>query len=153
MSVTDDLANYVGTWSGTNNLYLSWLPEPLRQSESTLNVSLKANRQFIAFEYMWTYEGEPQEGIILLGGDTKSNAVQTVWTDSWHSSHTMIVSDGNVNADGSVSVKGNYQVEGHPDWGWRTDIIPAGEKLRIVMYNVSPEGDEELAVETEYTKV
>ena len=153
MSVNDDLAKYVGTWTGTNNLYLSWLDDPLRQSESTLNVSFKANRQFVAFEYTWAHEGQPQEGIILLGGDKKSDAVQTVWTDSWHSSHAFVLSDGKANGDGSVTVKGYYKVEGHPDWGWRTDIVPAGENLRIVMYNVSPDGDEELAVETEYSRV
>jgi hypothetical protein len=152
MSLNDDLAKYVGTWTGTNNLYLSWLPDPLRQSQSTLNVSLKANGQFVAFEYTWAYEGKPQEGIILLGCDTKSDAVQTVWTDSFHSSHTFMLSDGKVAENGEISVKGYYKVEGHPDWGWRTDIIPGDEKLRIVMYNVSPEGEEELAVETDFIR-
>jgi hypothetical protein len=152
MSVNDDLAKYVGTWTGTNNLYLSWLPDPLRQSQSTLNVSLKANGQFVAFEYTWAYEGEPQEGIILLGCDTRSDAVQTVWTDSFHSSHTFMLSDGKVAENGDISVKGYYKVEGHPDWGWRTDIISGDEKLRIVMYNVSPEGEEELAVETDFIR-
>ena len=153
MSASDDLAAYLGSWHGTNNLYFSGPDGPLTQSDSTLNVSFKANKQFLAFEYTWAYEGEPQEGLILLGGDTRSNAVQTVWTDSWHSSHTVMLSDGRRNEDGSVSVKGYYKVEGHPDWGWRTDIIPAGEKLRIVMYNVSPEGNEELAVETDYARL
>jgi len=152
MSVNDDLAKYVGTWTGTNNLYLSWLPDPLRQSQSTLNVSLKANGQFVAFEYTWSYEGKPQEGIILLGCDTRSDAVQTVWTDSFHSSHTFMLSDGKVAENGDISVKGFYKVEGHPDWGWRTDMIPRDEKLRIVMYNVSPEGVEELAVETDFIR-
>ena len=152
MSVNHDLANYVGRWTGTNKLYLSHLPEPLKQSQSTLNVSLKANGQFVAFEYTWAYEGEPQEGIILLGCDTKSAAVQTVWTDSWHSSHTFMLSDGTAAKNGEISVKGYYKVEGHPDWGWRTDIIPGNEKLRIVMYNVSPEGEEELAVETDFVR-
>ena len=81
MSVNEDLAGYAGRWTGTNNLYLSWLDDPLRQSESVLNVSLKANRQFVQFEYTWAHDGQPQEGIILLGGDSKSDAVQTVWTD------------------------------------------------------------------------
>ena len=153
MGLTVDLGQYVGSWAGTNKLYLSWLPDPLRQSESELTVSLKANSQFASFEYTWAYEGKQQEGLILLGLDKKSDAVQTVWTDSWHSSHTMVLSDGKVAEDGSISVKGYYKVEGHPDWGWRTDIIPGGETLRIVMYNVSPDGDEELAVETDFTMV
>lgn len=153
MSVNDDLAAYVGSWRGTNNLHLSWLPDPLRQSESKMIVSLKANGQFVAFDYTWEYEGNPQEGIILLGRDSRSNAVQTVWTDSWHSSHTFMLSDGTVSDDGAISVKGYYKVKDHPDWGWRTDIIPIGDLLRIVMYNVSPEGDEELAVETDFSRI
>lgn len=153
MSVIESLAKFAGSWRGTNKLYLSWHPESLKQSGSELTVSLKANGQFVAFDYTWEYEGEQQEGIILLGGDRRSDAVQAVWTDSWHSSHTFMVSDGKAAEDGSVSVKGYYKVQGHPDWGWRTDIQPKGEQLRIVMYNVSPEGEEELAVETDFTRV
>lgn len=152
MSVNEHLAAYVGTWTGTNYLYLSWEPDPLRQSRSDMTVSLKANRQFVAFEYTWSFEGEPQEGIILLGSDPASNAVQTVWTDSWHSTHVFMLSDGHSSDDGEVSVKGSYKVEGHPDWGWRTDIFPGEDQIKIVMYNVSPEGVEELAVETVYTR-
>lgn len=150
MSLNKDLAKYVGTWSGTNMLYTPWMPETLRQSPSDLTVSLKANKQFVAFDYTWAYQGEPQEGMILLGCDRKSDAVQTVWTDSWHSSHTLMLSDGKVADDGSISVKGYYKVEGHPDWGWRTDIFPGDGSLRIVMYTVSPEGEEDLAVETDF---
>ncbi len=153
MSLNEDLAQYAGVWKGTNNLYLSWLPDPLRQSSSDLIVSLKANKQFVAFDYTWAHEGAGQEGMILVGCDKNSDAVQTVFTDSWHSSHTFMLSDGKVSEDGSISVKGYYKVKDHPDWGWRTDIIPAGETLRIVMYNVSPDGDEELAVETDFSRV
>ena len=153
MSLNEDLAQYAGVWKGTNNLYLSWLPDPLRQSSSDLIVSLKANKQFVAFDYTWAYEGEGQEGMILVGCDKNSDAVQTVFTDSWHSSHTFMLSDGKVSEDGSISVKGYYKVKDHPDWGWRTDIIPASETLRIVMYNVSPDDDEELAVEMDFSRV
>ena len=152
MSVRDDLAKCAGRWTGTNKLYFEGAEGPVRQSQSTLNVSLKANGQFVAFEYTWAYEGEPQEGIILLGCDKNSDAVQTVWTDSWHSSHTFMLADGTVSKTGEISVIGYYKVEGHPDWGWRTDVIPHDEKLRIVMYNVSPEGDEQLAVQTDFVR-
>lgn len=152
MGLNDDFAGYVGTWSGTNELYLSGQDGPVTQSASLLRVSLKANKQFVAFEYTWSYKGKPHEGIILLGGDRRSDAAQAVWTDSWHSSDTLMLSDGKSREDGSVTVKGYYKVEGHPDWGWRTDITPTGEKLRITMYNVPPDGDEELAVDTEFSR-
>lgn len=152
MNIKEIFEPYSGHWKGTNNLYLSWLPDPLRQSSSDVMVSLKANGQFAAFEYNWAYEGEPQEGILLLGGDEKTEAVQAVWTDSWHSRNVLMLCDGKKAADGAFSVKGYYKVEGHPDWGWRTDIIPGGETLRIVMFNVSPEGEEDLAVEMDLTR-
>lgn len=145
-------ADYIGEWSGTNRLNLSWLDDPVKQSDSALTVSYKARRQFVAFDYTWVYEGEPQEGLLLLGADERSDAVQTVWTDSWHSKNTLMLSDGKVLEDGSISVKGYYKVEGHPDWGWRTIISREGDILRLTMYNVSPDGDEELAVETAYQR-
>jgi len=153
MSVNEDFAKFTGDWKGTNNLYLSWLPDPLKPSDGTMNVSMKAKGQFVQFDYTWAYEDEPQEGLIVLGCDTKTDAVQAVWTDSWHSRHTFMVSDGKVDENGAVSVKGYYKVPDHPDWGWRTDIIPAGDSIKIVMYNVSPEGEEELAVDTEYIRI
>ena len=61
-----------------------------------------------------------------------------------------MLSDGTANDDGSVSVKGFYKVPDHPDWGWKTVIVPGDASLKIVMYNVSPEGIEELAVETDF---
>lgn len=152
MSINDDLAQYVGKWKGTNKLYLSWLSDPLKESPSTLEVTKKANGQFIQFDYDWEYEGERQEGMLVLGCDTKSNSVQTVWTDSWHSRHTLMISDGAAKDDGSVSVKGHYKVPDHPDWGWRTDIIPQKETIKLLMFNVTPEGDEDLAVEVMYER-
>ncbi len=153
MSVNEDFAKFAGDWQGVNNLYLSWLPDPIKPSDGTMTVSMKANGQFVQFDYTWEYDGEPQEGLIVLGCDTKSDAVQVVWTDSWHSKHTFMVSDGKVDENGSVSVRGFYKVPGHPDWGWRTDIIPGDKSIKIVMYNVSPEGVEEPAVETEYYRI
>jgi len=153
MSANEVFAKFIGSWKGTNKLFLSWLPDPLKESDSTLTVSLKANGQFVAFDYTWAYEGQPQEGLILLGFDTNSNAAQTVWTDSWHSRNTLMLSDGTVADDGSVSVQGYYKVTDNPDWVWRTEIVPKDHSLRIVMYNVSPENIEELAVETEFSRV
>lgn len=152
MTIGEEFARFKGSWKGTNKLYLSWMPDPIKESESDMSVSLKANGQFIQFDYTWVYEGEKQEGLLILGCDTKSDAVQTVWTDSWHSRHTFMLSDGKVSEDRTVSVKGFYKVPDHPDWGWRIDIIPGDHAFKLVMYNVSPEGVEDLAVDTLYER-
>lgn len=152
MCVHNKLAALAGEWKGTNKLYLSWLPDPLRESESNSKVSLKVGGQFIGIEYTWVHEGKPHEGMLILGCDGESDAVQAVWTDSWHNRGKLMLCDGTINEDGRVNVKGFYSVPGHPDWGWRTEIIPGDDFFRYVMYNVSPEGDEDLAVETDFVR-
>ena len=150
MSINQALSDLVGAWKGTNRLYLSWLPEKLKESESTATVRSKMNGQFLSFEYTWSYEGEAQEGMLILGCDPNSDAVQAVWTDSWHSKDILMLCNGTVDSGGRVSVLGQYTVPEHADWGWRTEIMPADTTFRYVMYNVSPDGVEEIAVETDF---
>ncbi|MBK9156181.1 MAG: DUF1579 family protein [Chloracidobacterium sp.] len=152
MSIQSEFEGHAGRWHGTNILYLSGPEGPKKLSPSDLTVSFKANGQFVAFDYTWEYEGELQEGFLVLGSDERSDAVQAVWTDSWHNRNVLMLCDGKKAPEGTFSVKGFYKVEGHPDWGWRTEIIPGDGTLRIGMYNVSPEGEEELAVETDLTR-
>lgn len=152
MSVPENLAALAGDWKGHNKLYLSWLPDPLHESEAAASVAPKANGQFLNLEYTWSHEGKPQQGVYLIGSDKDSNAVQAIWTDSWHMSHKFMVCDGTVDEDGKINVTGHYAVPGHPDWGWRTEIIPGDNSFRLVMYNISPEGEEEIAVEADFSR-
>ena len=64
-----------------------------------------------------------------------------------------MASAGTTPDDTRLSVRGTYAAPPGPDWGWRIDVTPAGDTLRVVMYNVWPQeqgGKEELAVEAEY---
>ena len=152
MSINEKLAALAGKWKGTNRLFLSPHDDSIKESASSAAVTTKANGQFLAIEYTWSFEDGPQEGLLVLGGDAKSDAAQLVWTDSWHMSHKFMVCDGVVTPDGVADVKGYYAVDGHPDWGWRTQIIPGETSFKLIMFNVSPEGEEALAVETEYLR-
>jgi hypothetical protein len=60
--------------------------------------------------------------------------------------------NGKVASDGSISVFGKYAVEDHPDWGWRSEIVPGEDQFKYVMYNVTPEGAEDIAVETTFVR-
>ena len=147
MSIPEKLSPLVGRWAGRNRLHMAWNPEnPLHESEGTAEVRTRSGDQFLEISYTWVYEGQPKEGVILLGRDDKSGSVNATWTDSWHLAHQLMQCEGQ-ETDGGISVKGHYKVEGHPDWGWRTEIVPGDDSFRYLMYNVSPDGQEDIAVE------
>lgn len=150
MAIDKNLSDLVGDWKGTNRLHAAWMPQPLQISDSKARVRSKMNGQFLSIEYTWSFENKPQEGMLLLGCDSKSDAVQAVWTDSWHSKDVLMLCNGRQDSDGKVSLLGHYAVPDHPDWGWRTEIIHEPGSFRYLMYNVSPDGDEEIAVETNF---
>ena len=152
MAVHEKLAELAGEWKGTNRLNLSWTPDPIKESASEATVAIRAGHSCIDIAYTWEYEGKLQDGFIVIDGDLNSNAVKAAWTDSWHSANVLMDCDGLVDGNGSVNLKGNYKVEGHPDWGWRTEIVPNGDAFKYLMFNVSPEGHEEWAVEMEFKR-
>lgn len=154
MSVPEILANLVGKWRGVNRLHTSWIPEnPLRESVSTAVVDLTARGRFLKIEYDWTYEDAAQEGLILVGDEKDSDLIKAFWIDSWHLSDKFMVSEGVQNGVGAISLKGFYTVPDHPDWGWRTDFEPSDENsFQITMYNVTPDGEESLAVEMKFER-
>ncbi len=152
MSIDQKLSDLVGSWNGTNQLHVPWMEEKLKRSESVATVRSKMNGQFLSIEYTWSFDNDPQEGLLILGSDPQSDAVQAVWTDSWHSKDVLMLCNGKVTPEGGISAIGFYAVADNPDWGWRTEITPDQYGFRYTMYNVSPEGVEELAVETEFTR-
>lgn len=153
MSVPESLEKLIGEWSGTNHLHLSWMAESPFDSESNASINFSAKGIFLKIEYDWFYESKLQEGLILFGKEKDSDVIKSFWIDSWHLSDKFMVSEGAVKGNGSVSVKGFYTVPNQPDWGWRT-IIKSNEtdSFKLIMYNVSPEGEETLAVEADYKR-
>lgn len=147
----EDLARTIaGDWQGTKNLYLS-PPDPPLSSPCTLVAAPIAGGSFLQFNYTWTYEGAEQTGVLLFGYD-EENAASAAWVDSFHMSSRIMFCTGNA-AEGGVTVRGSYAAPPGPDWGWSMAIKtkPAPE-LQIVMHNISPEGEEYLAVEANFTR-
>ncbi len=150
MSAPESLRRSIGTWTGTSRL---WLPEePTRESESTASVALAARDKFSMIAYTWVIDGEPQEGLLLLGSESEHNAVHAVFVDSWHMGDTFMICQGQVEAHGAVVVRGSYAVESGPEWGWRIAIEPGPDALRVVMYNVLPDGNEVPGFECTYRR-
>ncbi len=141
----------IGEWQGTKRLHLDPPPAPAASSPSKLAVTAVAGGSFLQFNYDWTFEGAGQAGVLLFGYD-EENAASAAWVDSFHMSSKITFCTGTA-AEGSVDLRGSYAAPPGPDWGWRIVIrsISANE-LQIVMHNISPEGQEDLAVQLDYTR-
>lgn len=153
MNVPADLAKFIGRWKGSNRLYLGSKPEEIFDSQTNAAIDFTAKGRFLKIEYDWSYEEKPHEGLILLGRNKDSEKIIAFWIDSFHLSDKYMVSEGETDADGSISLKGFYTVPGYPEWGWRTVFdFQSDDSFKIIMYNVSPEGTEEIAVEAVYAR-
>jgi len=152
VSVRPQLAALTGQWKGKYRLHTSRPPAQVLDSATTAKIELRVKEQFLAIEYVWEHEGKPQEGVIILGCDENSDAVQAVWTDSWHMSHKFMVCDGSIDDGGIVDVKGTYAAPDHTEWEWRIALIPSSDDFRIDMFNISPDGEHKIAVESSYSR-
>ncbi|HLK60135.1 MAG TPA: DUF1579 family protein [Chthonomonadaceae bacterium] len=147
MRISLELERLAGTWQGKN---LLWLSEQPIESVTTATVRMAAGGTCLCIEYVWSYEGEAPEGMLLIGSQG-AGAVQGIWRDSWHSSAEFLISDGKAEGPGDVQILGHYSAPTGPDWGWRTHLRTDGEdRFEITMVNISPDGEETQAVRMEF---
>jgi len=152
MSVLDGLIACSGTWTGTNQLRDPSM-DVTDDSDATAELTAILGGTFVRLDYTWSYQGETQQGSLLIGADPHAATVTAHWVDTWHMGRIVMACQGNSEADGSISVLGAYSAPPGPDWGWRIGLQPSGgETLRLVMYNITPGGHEGLAVETNFTR-
>jgi hypothetical protein len=153
MELTEIQDDFIGEWTGSNFLRLSWLTPSDYHSASRLSVSPAAKGRFLSFAYTWSHEGVSQEGLILLGYDDKQKMATAVWVDSWHMSSKFMSCQGAIDERGALVLRGSYEAPPGRDWGWSIVITPkSGRELQIVMFNISPEGAEELAAQADYIR-
>jgi Protein of unknown function (DUF1579) len=154
MNFNEILNKLVGKWHGINRLHTTWVKEnPVSETNSSAVIELTARGRFLKIEYDWTFEDSPQEGLILIGNENESDSIKAFWIDSWHLSDKFMVSEGRLDENDVISLKGFYTVPDNPDWGWRTIIEPeSNNSFKITMCNVSPEGEESLAVEMKFNR-
>lgn len=141
-----------GTWQGASTLQDPGNIEP-ETTASTLTVTPLLDGRFVRLDYTWSYRGAPHAGSVLVGFQKKTATVSMHWIDSWHNSDTVMTLSGGAGSPSLLTSRGSYAAPPGPDWGWKIAVTPESDGvLRIVMYNISPEGQEFLAVEGEYTR-
>lgn len=150
MTIPGTMAALVGRWQGMNRLWLS-PNDPVWESETEAVISLTALGKFLKLQYSWSVDGKQQEGLLVLGQEIAQGLVKAAWVDSWHMSDVMMVCEGEAGPQGLVWVKGAYAAPNGPDWGWKITLeAPAGRTFRMSMHNITPQGQEMLAVEAVY---
>jgi len=152
MSALDGLRGCAGRWRGTNRLHDPNTGSPA-DSPSTVLVTPLLGGKFVRLDYTWSYGDRPQEGVLIVGHEVAEDVATAYWIDMWHMGDKGMACRGTAGATGEISVRGAYAAPPGPDWRWRTVIAPAdGDRLRIVMFNISPDGTEELAVEADHVR-
>ena len=133
---TSFLEAAIGNYSGPN---LLWLYDPNKPEESVATVQITATE----INYSWEFQGKPQTGRMVF--HLKPDAVDVDWVDSFHAA------DGfksvGTHSPTEIKVLCHYGEEGKPQWGWRTELtMPKAEQFLVEMFNISPDGKEEIAV-------
>ena len=144
-----DFAPFTGSWRGASTLWL--YPEGEGDTQPSQAVaSTVARDRFLRFDYEWTVDEAVEEGSLLVERDPKRPGFRGAWIDSWHQNREMMLLTGESSDD--IDFRGTYQATGYPVWGWRIRLERTQEGLRLLMWNISPEGDERRAVEGRYTR-
>ncbi len=143
----DLFGGLVGRWEGRSTLYLD--PEGEGDTQpSSVEVEPAANGKALLVNYVWQVDDAQEMGSLLIERDPKQPGCRAAWVDSWHQNQTMMVLAGD-NPD-AVDMHGKYQAEGWPEWGWRIRLEADTDRLRLLMWNIEPQGKEARAVVGEY---
>jgi len=143
-----------GNWQGISR---TWFEPDKVANEAAVEGTIKAvlNGRFLMHEYKSTFAGKPLEGINIIGYDLNTRSFQSAWIDSFHMS-TGIMFSKHKTEEGPFNVLGGYEVNYNNEeqiWGWRTEIVlKDNDHLIITAYNITPEGEEQLATEISYTR-
>ncbi len=149
MNVREFLIPLAGQWTGSSSLWLA-PGEEAQESDSTLALTFSAQGKVAELRYTWSVDGEPEDGLLLLR-DVRGG-VQALWSDSWHTPDGFMLCSGSLTG-GLITLPGSYPAPPGPDWGWRIELEPCqANSLQIRMFNITPDGQEMLAVQAVYSR-
>ncbi len=167
MKLIELFTPFAGAWTGNNRLWM--MPDSAaEESAATATISFSGQGKFAELRYTWATEGDPEDGLIVLR--ELRGGVQAVWGDSWHTPDGFYLWNGNLQdgmvsdraglqtergalTGGLISIRGSYPAPTGPDWGWRIELdLRQGDRLQMRMVNITPDGQEMLAVQAVYTR-
>jgi hypothetical protein len=158
------LAAWTGAWTGENRLWFE-PGSPHHASATSAVLAIAGAGQIATLHYDWAFEGARHEGLLTIRLVPKpDDGTDMVWFDSFHSGGSFMLfrrGDGDAYPDGAPDAAesftyratGSYPAPEGPDWGWRIELRAADpDELQLLMYNITPDGVEMLAVQADYRR-
>lgn len=139
-----------GEWNGIYKLWFS-PAEPYIESNTTAGLKRGIRGTCLKIAYDWVYEDKPQEGLIVCSFDPNRELVRAAWFDSFHMANDFLDCEGSSDG-GEINFTGSYAAPVGPHWRWRTILKNEDGAFRVQMYNIHPNGTEDLAVDAVYSK-
>ena len=143
------LAPWSGTFSSTNRLWFT--PDsPAFESPITMAIAPVVGDAITELRYQWSHDGREHDGVLLVR-DLAADAPSMMWVDSFHTGVDFMLFKDGTRTDRSLAASGHYPAPPGPDWGWRIELhVEDDGPLLLRMYNITPEGEEALAVEARF---
>ncbi len=151
MDTRKQLPELVGEWTGTNRLWLD--PSALARESTTTATVERVAGGFVSIRTTWEDEGRAHDGLLVVRLADDPGADTMVWVDSFHTGGAFMTFAGTAGDDGRVTARGSYAAPPGPDWGWRIAVeAESADGFRILMHNITPDGEEAPAVEAVFTR-
>lgn len=145
----------IGAWRGTGRLWWQGPPDPPAFEEPvTGTIAPVLGGTWLRHEYETTIDGAVHTGVALIGTVAPRGIWQIAWIDSFHTSASgVMLSEGPIGGDGTIDVLGSYPDAEGQAWGWRTEYAPTQDGgLRVRHWNITPGGEQALAVELDCSR-
>lgn len=147
------LALLEGIWQGEAKTW--FVPgEPTDKSPIRAEIKPVLNDTFMLYEYKGSLMGEDMLGIALIGYNHVRKRFEKAWVDNCHTGTAIMYSTSQADPQ-SLYVEGKYDdAKMLNQWGWDTSFeLVDRDHLKVVSYNISPDGEKEMAVEIDYSRV
>ena len=147
------LSRLKGEWAGVCR---TWLEDKVLSDESSIRGEFQGvlEGQWIRHCYLGSLRGQKRQGEELIVFNSVSCEFEITWIDDFHMANGILFSSG-VSSVAGFSVVGSYSVGiGETPWGWRTTYhLGRDNCLKIISYNIEPDGSEVKAIEIEYERI
>lgn len=143
------LAAMAGHYKGTTHTFLDPNGGPPLVDEDTLYVEPALGGRYLRLQWFGSVGGKPRQGELMIAFHRDDAKYELSWIDTFHTGTAIMMFTGALREDGVVSVLGSYGPPTAP-WGFRLDFTHGDAGIRLRALNITPDGTEYRAIETDF---